>query len=381
MPPRFKSLFRRLLQASHIVFAFVFLSLLVGTAKAYDNSTFPPFTLEKSKRGYSWLSIHPDGERWLITECTDRIAPPKHSCYLFLYNLKTRAYQRYDMPPGYVHTEASFSPRGDWIVAIRRPQLFGATDKESLDAYGQGEVLMMRVDGSGFRVLPAPRGPVKRPAISPDGKKLAYWEWNRTASPERRVRFIDNDLRELDLETGADRLFAGDYKFLVAHSLQYLTDNDLLIGAETPTADGMTPFKYYRKYGSSQLYLIQRGTTDIPPPAFWKIPSVSVGSADKNLHIYVLADHKETGNSIVEFHSQQELRHWRAPNFGENTIVALSASPDGSHLGFIYPASPIGSPERRSGIGMFDIKKEHWAPLSLPFPELASAIFIKGEKK
>lgn len=378
MSPRFKNLFRRLPQASHLVFAFVFLSLLTGTAKAYDNSTFPPFTLEKSKRGYSWLSIHPDGERWLITECTDRIAPPKGNCYLFLYNLKTKAYQRYDMPPGYAYTEASFSPKGDWIVGVRRPQLFGATDKESIDAYGQGEVLMMRVDGSGFRLLTAPRGPIKRPAISPDGKKLAYWQWNRTVSPERRFRFVDYDLRELNLETSADRLFAGDYKFLVAHSLQYLTDNELLIGAETPTAGGMTPFKYYSKYGSSQLYLIQRGTTDVPPPAFWKIPAVSVGSADKNLHIYFLADHKETSQSIVEFHSQQELRHWRAPNFGENTIVALSASPDGSHLGFIYTASPIGSPDIRLGIGMFDIRNERWIPLSLPLPELAAPLRVGG---
>lgn len=343
-------------------------------AASYDNSRPPPFEMEKEKRGFSWLSIHPDGERWLITECTDRLGQPLGSCYLFLYNRQTQLYQRYDLDPHYMYADGQFSPSGDTIVAVRRPRPTEITHEEKNRVYVNAEILLMDVDGSNLRVLPIPQGFVKQPAMSPDGSKVAYWRAAKARRPGAKTWLTDFDLWEFDLVSGENRLFAGEHRFFLANGVQYASNDEVLANAEYPATTPITIFEYVKKYGSNKIYFLKRGVNELPPPAFSGAKSVYSAALGANKRVYLLGALPTHGNSIIEMEGDRVKQYWRVPHLSDTGISSLFGSTGAAYLLFSYSSVPIRAPSPATGIGMFDLRQERWLPVSLPMPELAAPL-------
>ncbi len=371
-----KALLRGLLQARPIASALALGLQLTGGAHAFDNNVLPPFEMEKEKRGFTWLSIHPDGQQWLVSECTNRLGVPLGSCYLFLYHLKTGAYRRYALPEGYMYTDGQFSPSGRQIVAIRRPQHLESSRKEQERVYAGAELVVMNTDGSGFRVLPVPKGIIKRPAMSPGEDKLAYWKAQAMRPPNSKTTLTNFDVREFDLRSGEDRMFAGSFQFFNAQSLRYVSSDELLLGADFPSGIGVDVFSYHERFGHNQIYRLKRGSTALPAPAFSKVSYGSNATVCDNGRAYVLGEPLPDGTSIVEFDKGGIRRRWRIPRLTNDSITVMTVSAGSTHAGFIYPTSALRSGDLRTGLGMFDMQKEAWLPVSLPLPEKASPLDV-----
>lgn len=373
--PFFHSIASRWRVATQAVLLLFFMWFLgVPPAASYDNSAPPPFEMEKEKRGFSWVSIHPDGERWLITECTDRLGQPLGSCYLFLYNRKTQAYQRYDLDPHYMYVDGQFSPSGNTIVAVRRPMPTANTNDEANRVYVSGEIVLMNVDGSGLRVLPIPQGFVERPALSPDETKVAYWRAAKARPPGRKTWLTDFDLWEFDLTSDENRLFAGKHEFFLVKGVQYISDEQVLANADSPTATPIDVFRYHEKYGNNQLYFLRRGRQELPAPAFPEIISVSSAALGENRRVYLLGEPPPHGISIVEMEDGVMRRYWGMQRLTNSGISNLFGAPSGGYLLFIYSSVPIRSSSPATGIGMFDLQQERWLPIPLPLAELAAPL-------
>src|SRR5438876_257158 len=86
----------------------------------------------------------------------DRIATdldPTGGCYVLRYHLTTKNLQRYALPAGYFYTAANFSPRGHYVLMSRVLK----TDREEervRQAYENAEIVLMKADGTDFKVLP-----------------------------------------------------------------------------------------------------------------------------------------------------------------------------------------------------------------------------------
>ncbi len=344
---------------------------------AYDNSMFPPFEMDKVGRGFNQISIHPDGERWLISECTDRIDPSKQSCYLFLYNYQTQAYYRYDLDPGYQYTDAQFSPSGRWIVSVRTRLPQADSYEEFIRTYLQSELLLFRTDGTDFRILPAPKGRIKLPAISPDEAKIAYWVSGRVRPAGAKTTFAEFDIHEFDLASEKDSLFAGPYRFFLVQSLQFKTANTLVASAYGPTAFASDMGAYREKFGSSEIYLIERGAHDFPVPAFSSIPSATSPTITSDGRVYLLGAPRPHGISIVEVSNQSELKRWRIPRLSDQSITSITVAPTGAYIVFVYPITPIRSTTPKNNLGVFDLLLERWIPVSIPPPDSARSMRLR----
>ena len=115
---------------------------------AYDNSKFPPFQSVTADRKFQQISIHPNGEEWLITE-------EKGKNYLLLYSLKTKRLQRYETPGNYEYTFAAFTRTGDQIVMIRR-------ELPAKDTYSDWQEILF-TDACLRQVLPRRARALRRP--------------------------------------------------------------------------------------------------------------------------------------------------------------------------------------------------------------------------
>lgn len=350
----------------------------ITPALAYDNSVLPPFEVDPQGRGINAVSIHPDGERWLISECTDRIEPPRMNCYLFLYNRTSKSYQRYDLPAGFRYTDAQFSPTGQWIVGVRTKIPKINSSEEQVRAYLESEIFLLRPDGAGFRTLSTPNGRVKYPAISPDESKIAYWLSGRVRRPGAKTMFMDFDIYEIDLASQKNVLFSGPYKFFLAQGLKYKNNNAIIANAYAPTAFTTSMGTYRAKFGSSEIYLFRRGISEFPEPEFSSIPSATSPTFSSNKRAFVLGSPRPHGMSIVEASDKSEIRHWRIPRLAEQGIASIAASPTGTYIVFIYSITPLSSAEPKNNLGIFDLLEERWIPVSLPTFDSARLLRIQN---
>jgi hypothetical protein len=130
------------------------------------------FTLAKNGRDFDKVSIHPNSEDWLFIECSHELNPAG-DCYVLRYSLKTQQLQRYQLPDGYLYSYASFSPQGHYIVASRAPKHDGS-EAQIQQSIENAEIVVMRSDGTDFRVLPLAKGRKLAPFMSQDETKIAY---------------------------------------------------------------------------------------------------------------------------------------------------------------------------------------------------------------
>src|ERR1035441_4650633 len=71
----------------------------------------PPFEIEKIGRGFDKISIHPNGEDWIFSECVENNSN-QSECHILKFNLHTKQLYRYVTPAGYQYSFPSFSPKG-----------------------------------------------------------------------------------------------------------------------------------------------------------------------------------------------------------------------------------------------------------------------------
>lgn len=328
-----------------------------------DNSVTPVFEADKQGRVYASVSIHPDGERWIVSECVKTPIDGQSRCDLFLYNIRTRRYQRFQLSSAYSYTGAKFSPSGRWVVAVRRPIPRSDTYEDQLQSFKESEILMMRPDGRDFRICAIPKGHLKFPSLSHDELKIAYWESAATRRPSAKTTFASFDVHEHDLQNGTSTLFAGTHRFFQVDGLNYLNNHQLLISAFGPAAEATDMYEYLSKFNFSEVYLLERGQSRLPDPIYTTPKHARVATLDQSQSIYLIGEHKKFGRSLFRFN--QQPAHWRIPGFIPGVIGALIASPNGAYVAFIYPVnlSRVGDPTK--GLGIFDLSTEQWISINL----------------
>lgn len=362
-----KSLLWRLLHAYRVTAAFAALSLLAGWANAFDTSSLPPFELEKEKREFRWLSIHPDGERWLITECTDRVNPARHNCYLFLYNLRTKHYQRYELPEDYIYEEAEFSPSGQYIVGRRIPYFDTVNFKEFEKKLRDAQIFLMRADGSDFRLLSIPEGMVSRPRMSPDETKVAFWLAAKLGQTARKTLAVDYELHELDLSSGETRLFAGPFHHSAVGSFAYRDDNHIVAQSLGHVSSEKFDYSFQNRVNFSEVYCFERGQAELTDPCVIDVGFASMPTLNRRDDLYVRGDDDKLGISVFEILPHQRMhRRWQLPSQTKGRLSNLVASPEGSYLGFIYPTN--SSKEKKFGLGILDSTRQRWLSVQVPLP-------------
>ncbi len=346
---------------------------------AVENESFATTGSESGGRGYNAISIHPDGSLWLISECTARVEPKRTGCYLFLYSPKTRAYQRFDLPQGFDYSDAKFSPSGRWVVAVRTPVAQNTSRDEMVRTLSSGEILLMRADGTDLRILPLPKGGIKAPVMSPDENKVAYGVAGRIRPAGAKTTFMDFDVREFDMASAADALFAGPYRFFLAAGLHYKDQDQIAANAYGPAAYVSEMGKYRDKFGSSEIFFINRGASEFPAPAFTTIASATYPTIDKYGRIYLQGSPHPHGTSIVEVSPEKAMRRWPIPPLAGQGLASMAVSSDGSYIVFVYPTTSASSPDPKNKLAIFDLSAERWIPTSLPPPEAASPFPVQDK--
>ncbi len=341
----------------------------IRTAVAYDNASSPPFAADKVGRAYNAVSIHRDGEQWLISECLRAENTKPLDCQLFVYKIRSNRYQRFQLPIEYIYTDAKFSPSGRWIVGVRRPQPKADTYDELIRTFGNSEIFMMKLDGSSFNIPAVPKGHLKLPSLSEDDTKFVYWKSSKKRSAKEKTTFADFDVYEFDLMKGIDELFAGSFHFFLVRGLQYVGHDKVVISAYGPSQYAEQIGKYRERFNSSEVYFINRGQKDLPDPLFTEISGASDITVDLAKNFYLLGTHRQHGLSIFRFSSQPA--HWRIPRLVPGGISALFAAPGGRHIGFVYPVNSARSGNPTNSLGIFDLSEEQWVPVYLPSPESA----------
>lgn len=369
---------RRLLPASRVAAALVGLSLLTGWANASEDILDIPFEVIKEPRAFRWISIHPDGQRWLVSECSENIEPPKADCYLFSYHRGSKEYYRYVLPSGYFYSEAEFSPTGRYIVGIRRPYAKSDGTEANEKYFRSAEIYVMRADGSEFKILPVPSGLLRRPLMSPDEKKVAYWRAEGLSFNFGRRSFTDHDLFEIELSNGENRLFAGPFRFNEVESFQY-GDKDWIVAHafRSATTENHQHSSYLLKTRFSHVYCLQRGQAELTDPCVGSVAYASRPTLDRTLNLYFLGVDANAGFSVYQVNMFGKYLHmWRAPKVLTEHVEHFTAARDGSYIGFFYTTTPTPPGVRRYGLGLFDVREERWVPVSLPDAPLSTPIAV-----
>ena len=342
-------------------------------ASAYDNSKFPQFDLQQPHRGFQNISIHPNDEEWLISEVGDKP-------YLLLYNLRTQKLQHFETPGNYQYTFAAFSPNGEQIVMVRKEKLSGTQMSDRLNEIANSELAIMNKDGSGFQVLPVPRGIIVIAAISPDGKKIAYWLAKKIARPGSKALVFDFDVREFDLQTRSDKLFAGPFHFLEISGINYLSDSTLIVGAFGPSLKPGEAGEYASKYNNSEIYRFQRDQLEIPLPIFSDRYFANNPTVDKEKNIYFVDYPEQFGQSITKISFDGIATSWRVPDLKGFGIYRLVAARSGRYVALIYGGISAKLGKSKFSIAVFQTDQEIWSAVVLPSIETSSPIRVTSER-
>lgn len=343
----------------------------VSPAIAYDNNVFPEFQIAKEDRRFSWISIHPDNARWLITECTDRIEPPTDKCYLFIYNIKTKEYRRLDLPAEYSYLQGEFSPSGRQIAAVRVPVPRNESYEEMEKSAMNADLLLMRTDGDQVRKAGIPKGILGALAWSPDETKVAYWSAAMIRPKGSKSFRADFDLHEYDLQTETDRLFSGQFHFFLVGRLQYRNADQIVANASGPLHAKKSAVSEEEKFAFSRVYCFDRTITSLQAPCFSEFRYATHPSLDLDGNLFLRGLDDQHGAALYKISATGVTRHWKMPRIENIGITFQAVSPSGDHLGFIYSTGVFSRRGRQSSLGYFDFSAERWIPLALPNPESA----------
>lgn len=337
-----------------------------STANAYDNSRPPQFEPVTAGRGFQNISIHPNGEEWLISEFSDAFTPYKTG-YLLIYNLKDHSYQRLDLSTSYSYLGASFSFTGEKIVFIRQPPSKKGGHDDVMNSYARGEIVIMNRDGSDHRVLPMPPNRVICPKLSPSGTKLAYLVASSDRPPGRGTFMAYYDIWEFDLNSGENKLFAGPLTFYHAKMISYLSESEIVASAIFPFETGTDERPdYLGQYQSSEIFRIKRGTRFAPEPSYYDLPYAKFPTVDQHGNIFYETAPPKIGFSLTRKDIQGNTTVWREPRMNMAAVWQYAVDPGGAYVAFIYGGPPIKSKEGSAALGYFDLKTKKWISVIPP---------------
>ena len=337
-----------------------------------------PFETEPAKgRDFREMSVHPNSEELLFVECSRQLEPTG-GCYVLRYHLTTKALLRYNLPGGYFYSTAKFSPRGTYVVMSRVPKPGSSEHPEARrEAYDQTEIVYMKADGTEFRALPLAQGNKVAPIMSLDEARVAYWR-STLRRPGSKTFSSNFDIWEVNLETGDDHLFAGPFSFFERANLQYLSQDELLVGATGPAGvKGAIAGEYAKKYNNSEVYRIIRGVSTLPPPILTDIKWASFPSCDGAGTLYVYGD--RPASSFVRKSTQGQIEQWRIPEaVALGGLRFLIAAPNGSYITFLYQIKGSNPGEGKNGMGLLNTQTAEWSPLSIPALQSSTEITVQA---
>ena len=272
-----------------VFFLIIFLAMFTFANEGCKNAETkplyaPPFDLEETGRHYDKISINPNGEDWTFSEFIENNTKQSES-YILRFNLRTKHLYRYLTPAGYEYAFPNFSPKGNWIVAIRFPS-HDNTYAQFQQSLKNGEIVMMRSDGSDFQVLSAPKGRYASPAMSPSETKIAYWRADTQRPPGSKTIVTNFDVYEYDIITKQSSLFSGPFKYYGVHDLQYIDEDTVLLGAIYPSPPPGTLGIDAKQYNYSEVYINKRGEKNLPDPSFMAFRGSKYASIDKYNNYY-----------------------------------------------------------------------------------------------
>ena len=337
-----------------------------STVTAYDNSRFPPFDYARAGRGFEKISIHPNGDEWLISEFTDVFSAYKNG-YLLIYNLRNHSYQRLDLPANYSYLEASFSSTGEEIVFVRQPPSKKGDHDDVMNSYARGEIVIMNRDGSNYRVLPVPPNRIVCPTLSPSGTKLAYLVAKSDKPPGRGIFMAYYDIWEFDLNSGENKLFAGPMNFFHAAVISYLSESEIITGAIFPEHTGTDNRPdYLGQYQGSEIFRIKRGMQQAPEPSYYDLAYAKFPTIDFHGNVFYQAESAKTGISLVSKNVSGKTTLWREPRMNRGAVSQYAVAPSGSYVAFVYGGPSIATKDGAYALGYFDLTTEKWVPVTPP---------------
>jgi len=340
----------------------------------------PIATDPQNGRDFRHLSIHQNGSDLLFIECSHELNPAG-GCYVLLYNLSTQSLSRYGLPERYFYSSASFSPRGHHVVMSRVPKTDGSEEK-SREAYESSEIVLMKTDGTDFKVLQLAKGNKVAPIMSEDETRVAYWR--STLRPPGSKSFSSKfDIWEVNLKTGQDNLYAGPFQFFTVSGLQYFSQDEMLIGAYGPMKYAQSYYEYRKKYNDSEVYRVQRGALALPEPILTEVNYAANPSVDKERNIYFSGD--RPGSSFFRKSTSGVIEQWKFPPFpkgiGMGNLRAMVPAPDGSYMVFVYEYvnTPWNyKPAHQYIMGLLNTGTSEWSRLRIPPLQSSTPIAVKA---
>ncbi len=348
----FKNFLRRLTAGLSIFTA--------STSSAYDNSQYPAFEMATVGRGFENISIHPNDNEWLISECSDAFTPYSN-CYLMIYNLRNRSYKRLGLSKNYAYVEGRFSPTGEQIIFVRQPPSKKGGHADVMNSYSNGEIVVMNRDGSNFRVLPIPPNRIISPTLSPSGTKLAYLVAgsNNPRGHETFLAFFE--IWEFDLNSGEHQLFAGPMKFYHATTISYLSESEIIAGAFAPAYTSEPKARdYFEPYQGSEIFKIKRGVQSAPEPNYYDFPFAKFPTVDRYGNIFYETAPQKIGFALTRKDILGKITLWREPRMNLGSVSQYAAAPSGDYVAFIYESPSIKPTSGKHALGFFDLRNEKW---------------------
>jgi len=353
----------------------VLLSLTVTSVRA--TSDLIPITdtaNETGGRGYLSISIHPDSHRWLITECT--LDQWRRVCLPYLYDFRSARYQRYALPAGYSYMYARFSPSGNAILAERNPLPIEPTPEEAHRVLQQTEFIRFDIDGGRFQVLPIPIGESTMPVMSPDESKIAYWSATQISVAQGQPKQRTQELREFDLSTALDRLFAGPFHFRLGGNFEYRDHDRIAVQIlGTPKRESIS-------VEDKQVLLLEivdlhRDAQVLPAPVVAETFMYVAAMYDGHQRLHMMTQEKNLALSLMKINALGEKYIWQSPRFPKGGPLAMAVPADGRYTAFIYRTESLIKSNQRNRLGYFCGCNGGWYSVRLPEASGAEIIEIR----
>ncbi len=360
--------------------AALLLSSMPGQVSAYDNSRSPPFQPATTGRDFGNVSVHPDGEHWLVTESVEKNKGVVNSI-VWLYHLPTRTQKRYQLSDAYQYEFARFSPSGRHIVMTRYPKPAIAGEPAFRASIAQGEIVMMNTDGTDFRVLPIPKGKIFLPVMSPDERRIAYWLSTKDRAPGERTLITNFEVHEFDRDKEITRRFSEYFSFYEFRSLAYIADDTIMMGAYG-LMQGKSNHPNPNNLFASQIFLSKRDSKEVIH-SFMTFRNANTPASDSIGNTYFGTEVEKIGIAVARQSSNGKVSVWRVPN-NLSRINDICAEPGGRYLAIVYHLQTTNQYREKNknlkSLAIFDLKKEIWVDVAPPVLQTADSIRIIEQK-
>ncbi len=323
-------------------------------------------------RDFSSLSLNADDSELMFVEGymeQDKNDPKKevYNYGIFRLNLAKNTLRHYKLPESdkYRYTEASFSPKGNYVLMKRQPVYEYSNnldEKENEDllrqSYEQAEIVLMNADGSNFKVIKASAGIKGRPVMNNSETKIAYVRG--VLRPKRSKTFASNfDIWEIDLKDKTDKLFAGPYEFYDMGRVQYLEGDEGVL-ANTSGPKNIDS----RKYNYNSIQVINRSENGaLKPMVLDKIKS-SEDSSIRSGNLFFRGEDPDKGMSFFKKDREDKITKWVEPiSYKEKCLTPTS---NGGKIFFIYSMRKNEARSNKRGIGFLNTTTSKWQKLDIP---------------